>query len=294
MPQTVQADIGRLLAVEPDASQAEALRQFVREGMKGADLVIVSSAYAAVVAINRQLPDVVLFSESIGDKHRDRVLDHLRSTIKPAIPQRLTLPSLRHCDRAALAGQITKLIAKAQELRPRSGAPSPAAPAPAAPAPRPVPAAPPAPAAQRPVADIDLKSFAVDNAPSLLAPADGSAMSILGDSAASGADAPTMLDGTSLQELESLVEDFNVDALDSGSGASSHRELEESTDESDEHEELELSIEDLAQPLTSDDSAGDAVDAEVHAAEIALVQAMADAKLAEELERVRTEAAEQR
>ena len=96
MPLNVQADIGRLLAVEPDASQAEALRQFVRETMQGADLVIVSSAYAAVVAINRQVPDVLLFSESIGDKHRDRVLDHLRSTIKPAVPQRLTLPN-RSC-----------------------------------------------------------------------------------------------------------------------------------------------------------------------------------------------------
>jgi len=114
MPLNVQADIGRLLAVEPDASQAEALRQFVREGLKGADLIIVSSAYAAVVAINRQVPDVVLFSESIIDKHRDRVLDHLRSTIKPASPQKLTLPSLRHCDRAALAAQISKLVAKAQ------------------------------------------------------------------------------------------------------------------------------------------------------------------------------------
>src|SRR5262245_49600850 len=119
MPLNVQADIGRLLAVEPDASQAEALRQFIRERLQGADLVIASSAYAAVVAINRQVPDVVLFSESIADKHRDRVLDHLRSTIKPAVPQRLTLPSLRHCDRAALAGQILKLVAKAQEVRPR-------------------------------------------------------------------------------------------------------------------------------------------------------------------------------
>src|ERR1044071_9614665 len=117
MPQTVQADIGRLLAVEPDSSQAEALRQFVREGLKGADLVIVSSAYAAVVAINRQVPDVVLFSEAIVEKNRDRVLDHLRSTIKPAVPQRLTLPSLRLCDRTALAGQIIKLVAKAQEGR---------------------------------------------------------------------------------------------------------------------------------------------------------------------------------
>src|SRR5215510_11708063 len=110
MPLNVHAAAGRLLAVEPDASQAEALRRFVREGLRGADLVIVSSAFAAVVAINRQIPDVVLFSESIVDKHRDRVLDHLRSTIKPAVPQRLTLPSLRHCDRSALANQITTLV----------------------------------------------------------------------------------------------------------------------------------------------------------------------------------------
>ena len=94
MPLT-QAEMGRVLAIEPEASQADALRQFVRDEL-GAELVLVSSAYAAVVAINRQTPDVVLFSESVTEKHRDRVLDHLRSTIKPAVPQRLTLPSDRH------------------------------------------------------------------------------------------------------------------------------------------------------------------------------------------------------
>src|SRR5262245_36469998 len=161
MPQTVQADIGRLLAVEPDASQAEALRQFVREGLKGADLVIVSSAYAAVVAINRQVPDVVLFSEAIVDKHRDRVLDHLRSTIKPAVPQRLTLPSLRVCDRSALAGQITKLVAKAQEARGSTPTVEPIAPTPP-PAPKSIAATPPpasAPSSRGPESPLDLKAF---------------------------------------------------------------------------------------------------------------------------------------
>ena len=114
MPLNAQAEMGRVLAIEPEASQADALRQFVRDEL-GAELMLVSSAYAAVVAINRQTPDVVLFSESVTEKHRDRVLDHLRSTIAPAVPQRLTLPSLRHCDRTALAQQIQTLVARAHE-----------------------------------------------------------------------------------------------------------------------------------------------------------------------------------
>src|SRR5262245_50641510 len=223
MPQTVQADIGRLLAVEPDASQAEALRQFVREGMKGADLVIVSSAYAAVVAINRQLPDVVLFSESIVDKHRDRVLDHLRSTIKPAVPQRLTLPSLRHCDRTALASQITKLVAKAQELRPRTPGSAPAA-APTASSAPVMQAAPPAaaPASARgpqspldleafklaaPSSQLDLETLSLEEPPSMLAEA------VLQPSDDSGFETPTMLDAPSLKELESLVSALKVDPM---------------------------------------------------------------------------------
>src|SRR5262245_50013172 len=150
MPLNAQAEIGRVLAIEPEASQADALRQFVRDELK-AELMLVSSAYAAVVAINRQMPDVVLFSESVSEKHRDRVLDHMRSTIAPAIPQRLTIPSLKHCDRAMLAQQIHTLVARAQEARPRSAsAPAPAPKAAAAPPPK-APAA-PAPVAKTPPA----------------------------------------------------------------------------------------------------------------------------------------------
>jgi hypothetical protein len=58
MPLNAQAEMGRVLAIEPEASQADALRQFVRDEL-GAELMLVSS-YAAVVAINRQTPDVVL------------------------------------------------------------------------------------------------------------------------------------------------------------------------------------------------------------------------------------------
>src|SRR5262245_12556026 len=109
MPLNAQVETGRVLAIEPEASQAEALRQFVKDEL-GAELVVVTSAYAAVVAINRQIPDVVLFSESINDKHKDRVLDHLRLTISPAVPQRMTVPSLKSCDRSMLAQQIAVLV----------------------------------------------------------------------------------------------------------------------------------------------------------------------------------------
>src|SRR4029450_1446904 len=122
MPLNAQAGIARVLAIEPEGSQADAIRQFVRDEL-GAELMLVSSAYAAVVAINRQTPDVVLFSDAVSEKHRDRVLDHMRSTIAPAVPQRLTLPSLRTCDKNALAQQIRALVARAQDARPRHAVP---------------------------------------------------------------------------------------------------------------------------------------------------------------------------
>ena len=61
-----------------------------------------TSAYAAVVAINRQLPDLVLFSESISDRHRERVVDHLKSVSRSGTPPTLSIPSLLNGDRAAL------------------------------------------------------------------------------------------------------------------------------------------------------------------------------------------------
>src|SRR6185295_3991665 len=219
--------------------------------------------------INRQTPDVVLFSESVSEKHRDRVLDHLRSTIAPAVPQRLTLPSLRHCDRAALAQQIQTLVARAQEARPRSAAAPPPAPAPApkAPvaAPRPIAAAP------MPAPDEDFSLPALE---------------------LSTTSAPE-----ELTELDLITDDLTVDPLaielDEGDALD---EAVASLNAEEEGDELLISIDDIAQPTRSARRApaDDAVDPEVHAAEIALVQAMADAKLAAELERVRAEAAEQR
>ena len=269
MPLNVQAEIGRVLAIEPEASQADALRQFVRDEL-GAELMLVSSAYAAVVAINRQTPDVVLFSESVSEKHRDRVLDHLRSTIAPAIPQRLTLPSLRHCDRAALAQQIQTLVARAQEARPRSAS-----------APAPAPAAAKAPASPAPIATTRAVPPSMDE-DFVLPPIELSTTS-----------APE-----EVTEIDFIADDLQLDpmSIEVENDALDEAVASLNAEEDGDGDELLISIDHIAQTPKSDrrPPADDAVDAEVHAAEIALVQAMAEAKLAAELERVRAEAAGER
>src|SRR4029453_11339823 len=79
---------------------------------------------------------------------------------------------------------------------------------------------------------------------------------------------------------------------------SSYPGPESTHDIHEDHEsDLHISIDDLTRSRRSEDTTGtaaDGVDPEVHAAEIALVQAQADARVAAEVERVRAEAAEQR
>src|SRR4030095_16813856 len=103
--------MGRVLDIEPEASKAEALRQIVRNDV-GADFVLVTSAYAAVVAINRQLPDLVLFSEAISSRHRERVVDHLNPASRNGPPPTISIPALRNGDRAAFASHISTSLGK--------------------------------------------------------------------------------------------------------------------------------------------------------------------------------------
>src|SRR5262245_57752835 len=82
-----------VLAIEPDSGQADRLRQMIRDQVD-AELVMVTSAYAAIVAMNRQVPDVLLFGRSVAHRHQNTVLKHLRSLNDGAAPQALTIPSL--------------------------------------------------------------------------------------------------------------------------------------------------------------------------------------------------------
>ena len=83
-----------VLAIEPDSSRAEALRQMMRERL-GVELVLVSSPYAAIVAMNRQLPELLLFSSSLSDRNQNKIIAHYRSLTDGIDPQTLIIPLFR-------------------------------------------------------------------------------------------------------------------------------------------------------------------------------------------------------
>ena len=80
-----------VIAVEPDRKQAETLRGIVDQ-LADVQLVLVTSAYAAVVMINRRVPDVVLVGPSLGQKATEEVLDHFHLASDAPEAQTLTIP----------------------------------------------------------------------------------------------------------------------------------------------------------------------------------------------------------
>src|SRR5688500_8607951 len=88
-----------VLAIEPDSGQADSLRQIVRDQLE-VELVVVTSAYAAIVAMNRQVPDLLLFGRSVAQRHQTTVLKHLRSLTEGEVPQVLTIPALGAAEQA--------------------------------------------------------------------------------------------------------------------------------------------------------------------------------------------------
>jgi hypothetical protein len=67
-----------VLALEPDASQAATLTALVRRKL-GANLTIVPTTQAAIVAINQRLPDVLAFGRDVPPAEREQVVAHLAS-----------------------------------------------------------------------------------------------------------------------------------------------------------------------------------------------------------------------
>ena len=70
--------MGLVIAVEPDRTQADILRRAIAKH-PGIKLVLVTSAYAANVSMNRQVPDVVLLGDSLKFKQQQEVTAHFRS-----------------------------------------------------------------------------------------------------------------------------------------------------------------------------------------------------------------------
>src|SRR5688500_20216819 len=70
--------VALVLAIEPDIRQGTILKRIVRE-LVGADLVLVESRDAAIAAIDRQIPDVILVTALLSPRDEDELVSHLRA-----------------------------------------------------------------------------------------------------------------------------------------------------------------------------------------------------------------------
>src|SRR2546426_8142858 len=83
-----------VLTIEPDSSQAEALRGILAS-REGVELVLVTSTGAAIEAIDRQVPDLILVSALLSPRDEAEIVTHLRSIDNAGHLQTLTIPQLR-------------------------------------------------------------------------------------------------------------------------------------------------------------------------------------------------------
>jgi CheY-like chemotaxis protein len=82
-----------VLVVQPDAAQAETLRDIAQR--IGTDLVIVNSTSAAIDSISRKIPDLILLSTLLSPRDEDALISHLRSLEGASHLQTLTIPQFR-------------------------------------------------------------------------------------------------------------------------------------------------------------------------------------------------------
>lgn len=81
-----------VLAVEPDAQQAEMLRRILGR-QDDTELVVVGSAYAATSMMRRRVPDLVLLGASLGSKAQE-IIDIFHLVSNAPNPQTLNIPRL--------------------------------------------------------------------------------------------------------------------------------------------------------------------------------------------------------
>jgi hypothetical protein len=82
-----------VLAIEPDIRQASTVKRIVR-GLPGVDLVLVDSKEAAVEAMARQLPDLILTTTLLSPRHEADLRDCLYSREDAGHVQIVTIPLL--------------------------------------------------------------------------------------------------------------------------------------------------------------------------------------------------------
>jgi len=93
-----------VLAVEPDASQAGRLTGLVRT--LGANLQLVASSHAAIVAMNQRVPDVVVLGRTLVEEQRAAIVTHLGSVAADGTHIRvLDIPDLNESSLAEAFGR---------------------------------------------------------------------------------------------------------------------------------------------------------------------------------------------
>jgi CheY-like chemotaxis protein len=86
-----------VLAIEPDQAQAEILRDDVSTRAK-APVTVVNSLDAAMSAIDRAVPDLLLVSALMPSSDERLLLDRLRDFVEGPAPQVLVIPALARAD----------------------------------------------------------------------------------------------------------------------------------------------------------------------------------------------------
>jgi hypothetical protein len=118
-----------VLAIEPDAAQAAPLTALVRAKL-GAQLQLVASSHAAIIAMNQRLPDVVLLGRDLSQDERTRVVTHLHSVTAEGTELRIVdIPQLSAAASDGFTRNVSACLAAAQGSRVET-APEPSAPVP--------------------------------------------------------------------------------------------------------------------------------------------------------------------
>src|SRR5215470_7757338 len=103
-----------VLALEPDASQAAPLTSLVRRKL-GANLTIVPTMQAAIVAMNQRLPDVLVFGRNVPQAEREQAAAHLGSLSGGVAVRTLQIAKLSEPDAQQQAAYDIRMCLAAAE-----------------------------------------------------------------------------------------------------------------------------------------------------------------------------------
>ena len=84
-----------ILAIEPDAAQADAVRRAVRT-LAGVDLVLVESRDAALAVLKGRVPDLILLSALLPPGIEAPLAAQLRTVPSAGHVEMITIPLLEH------------------------------------------------------------------------------------------------------------------------------------------------------------------------------------------------------